>query len=95
VQNALAAAGIVAPRDSDMQAAELGEALPLPSPETPVRRGDLIFWRGHVAIMLDEEMMVHANGHHMATAVEALVDASQRIAKAGGGPITGARRLGG
>jgi hypothetical protein len=38
-------------------------------------------------------MMVHANAHHMATAVEALVDAAQRIAKAGGGPITGARRV--
>jgi cell wall-associated NlpC family hydrolase len=93
VQNALAAAGIAAPRDSDMQAAELGQPLPLPSADVPVKRGDLIFWRGHVAIMLDEEMMVHANAHHMATAVEALVDAAQRIAKAGGGPITGARRV--
>jgi cell wall-associated NlpC family hydrolase len=93
VQNTLAAAGIAAPRDSDMQAAELGQPLPLPSTDAPVRRGDLIFWRGHVAIMLDDEMMVHANGHHMATAVEALVDASQRIAKSGGGPVTGARRL--
>jgi cell wall-associated NlpC family hydrolase len=93
LQNSLAAAGIAAPRDSDMQAAELGQVLALPSADAPVKRGDLIFWRGHVAIMLDEEMMVHANGHHMATAVEALVDASQRIAKAGGGPITSARRL--
>jgi cell wall-associated NlpC family hydrolase len=93
VQNALAAAGISAPRDSDMQAAELGQPIPLPSEAAPVKRGDLIFWRGHVAIMLDDEMMVHANGHHMATAVEALVDAAQRIAKAGGGPITGARRV--
>jgi cell wall-associated NlpC family hydrolase len=93
VQNALAAAGISAPRDSDMQAAELGNAQPLPSAGQAVQRGDLIFWRGHVAIMLDEEMMVHANGHHMATVVEALVDATQRIAKAGGGPVTGTRRL--
>jgi cell wall-associated NlpC family hydrolase len=93
VQNALAAASITAPRDSDMQAAELGDALPLPSAEHPVQRGDLIFWRGHVAIMLDDEMMVHANGHHMATAVEALADATQRIAKSGGGPVTGARRI--
>jgi cell wall-associated NlpC family hydrolase len=93
VQNALAAAGVAAPRDSDMQAAELGQPLPLPTADTPCQRGDLIFWRGHVAIMLNDELMVHANGHHMATAVEALVDASQRIAKSGGGPITGARRL--
>jgi cell wall-associated NlpC family hydrolase len=93
VQNSLAAAGIAAPRDSDMQAAELGQALPLPSADKPVQRGDLIFWRGHVAIMLNDEMMVHANAHHMATAVEALVDATQRIAKAGGGPVTGARRV--
>jgi cell wall-associated NlpC family hydrolase len=98
VQLALAAAGIAAPRDSDMQAAELGEALPLPpggmpAPEAGLKRGDLVFWRGHVAVMLDEEMMVHANGHHMATAVEAYVDAAQRIAKSGGGAVVGIRRL--
>jgi cell wall-associated NlpC family hydrolase len=91
VQLALAAAGAPAPRDSDMQAAMLGEPL---GAATPLRRGDLVFWRGHVGLMADAETLIHANAHHMAVAREPLAAAAARIAAAGGGPVTARRRAG-
>jgi len=89
VQSALEAAGVLAPRDADMQEA-LGEALPLRL--EGLRRGDLVFWKGHVGIMLDGERLLHANAHHMATAVEPLAQAAARIARTAG-PIRSIRRL--
>ncbi len=47
VQLSLEAAGHAAPRDADMQAAELGRAIDR-RPSTKLRRGDLVFWDGHV-----------------------------------------------
>lgn len=92
VQVALLATGRAAPRDSDMQAALLGEALP---PKAPLRRGDLVFWKGHVAIMRDRETLIHANAHHMAVASEPLAAVVARVAATGGGAITVRRRLAG
>ncbi|WP_290751977.1 NlpC/P60 family protein [Amaricoccus sp.] len=89
VQLSLAAAGVAAPRDSDMQAALLGEALPA---EAPSQRGDLVFWRGHVGILADPGTLLHANAHHMAVAREPLAAAAARIEAAGGGPVTLRRR---
>lgn len=91
-QLALLSVGIAAPRDSDMQAALLGAALP---DDAAGARGDLIFWRGHVGLLLDAQTLIHANAHHMAVAIEPLAAAIKRIAAAGGGPVTGRRRLGG
>lgn len=92
VQLSLEAAGIVAPRDSDMQQAELGSNVLIPDSLEGLERGDLVFWRGHVGIMSDGVMMVHANAHHMAVVVEPLPEAAQRIAKAGS-EISGIKRL--
>lgn len=89
VQLALAAVGVPAPRDSDMQAALLGAAA-----EGEPRRGDLAFWRGHVGIMADAGTLLHANAHHMAVALEPFAAAAARIEAAGGGPVTARRRLG-
>jgi cell wall-associated NlpC family hydrolase len=89
VQVALDAGGIGCPRDSDMQEAALGSAL---SRSEQLRRGDLIFWEGHVAIVRDAETIVHANAHHMATAVENTRAAIARI-KAAGGEVTSIKRL--
>ncbi|UPH71970.1 C40 family peptidase [Abyssibius alkaniclasticus] len=87
VQLALQAAGHSAPRDSDMQQA-------LGAPVTgPLKRGDLVFWRGHVGIMIDGESLLHANAYSMQVAVEPLEEAATRIAHKGGGPITHRRRL--
>ncbi|MEM0906377.1 MAG: NlpC/P60 family protein [Pseudomonadota bacterium] len=80
VQAALQAAGLAAPRDSDMQLEELGTIVP---DSAALTRGDLIFWRGHVGIMMDEDHLLHANGHHMLTVVEPLREAVDRLANQG------------
>lgn len=90
VQTALAACGRPAPRDSDMQEHALGRPV---DPDGPLRRGDLVFWRGHVGLMRDPETLLHANGHTMTVALETLAAARARILAAGGGPVTAARRL--
>ena len=87
VQVALTACGIRCPRDTDMQAA-LGEDIA----GGPRRRGDLIFWKGHVAIVRDETTMVHANAFHMAVAIEPIDDAIARI-RVTDGEVTSIRRL--
>lgn len=91
VQLSLQAAGQICPRDSDMQERELGRALPIDD-LTALRRGDLIFWDGHVGIMADEQRLLHANGHFMQVTLESLADAVDRIAKRYG-KITAIKRL--
>lgn len=87
VQQALFACGRACPRDADQQ-----EALGRPIDRAAFSRGDLVFWKGHVAMGLDDRRIVHANAHHMATAVEDLDGAVKRIALAGFEP-TSFRRL--
>ena len=82
VQVALTSAGIGCPRDSDMQQAGLGRILE-PHEASRLARGDLIFWKGHVAIVRDSSTMIHANAHHMATVIEPLAPAIARIKQAG------------
>lgn len=82
VQVSLTAAGTGCPRDSDMQLAGLGRALE-PHERDKLQRGDLIFWKGHVAIARDGSTMIHANAYHMATAIEAIGPAIARIKQAG------------
>ncbi len=88
VQVALAAAGVVCPRDSDMQERALGTPVPL----SELRRGDLVFWMGHVAIACDADTLIHANAHHMAVAVEPMAKAVARI-KAAGNDVAAVKRL--
>jgi hypothetical protein len=83
VQVAHEAAGLTCPRDTDMQQAALGSEVLIPRSLEGLVRGDLVFWPGHVGIMVDGVMMVHANAHHMAVVVEPLVEAVARIARAG------------
>jgi cell wall-associated NlpC family hydrolase len=92
VQVALNAAGTGCPRDSDMQQDGLGRTLS-PAETKHLKRGDLIFWKGHVAIVRDATTIVHANAHHMATAIENTADAIARI-KATGSDVTAIKRLG-
>jgi hypothetical protein len=92
VQVARQAAGHACPRDSDMQAAGEGRTL---AEGEPLRRGDLVFWRGHVAIMIDEIRIVHATGHFMETVIEPLAIATAWIQRLGAGPVTRRARLDG
>lgn len=80
VQTALAATGLRVPRDSDMQEKAIGSAIPL---DAPLRRGDLLFWPGHVGIAEDEQTLLHANAFHMAVAREPVAGALERISAAG------------
>ncbi|HEV7439845.1 MAG TPA: C40 family peptidase [Methylobacterium sp.] len=93
VQLSLAMAGITAPRDTDMQEAALGTAINLSPDLSGSQRGDLVFWRGHVGILLDAARLLHANGHHMAVAIEPLAEAEARIRANTFGPITAVKRL--
>ncbi|GLS37536.1 peptidase P60 [Mesorhizobium tianshanense] len=91
VQLAMRMAGRQVLRDTDMQATTIGEPLD-PGPElVGLRRGDLVFWKGHVAIMTDAKTMIHANGHTMLVSREGLKEAVARIGYLYGGP-TGFRR---
>jgi cell wall-associated NlpC family hydrolase len=83
VQVALAAAGAACPRDSDMQEAQVGAPVETGEALSHVRRGDLVFWKGHVAIVQDPARLLHANAFHMAVAVEPLGEAVARIGAAG------------
>lgn len=80
VQVSLNACGMASPRDSDMQEATLGEALPR---DAALRRGDVVFWKGHVAIVRDATTMIHANAFHMQVAIEGIAEGIARIAAAG------------
>lgn len=90
VQTALWACGIAAPRDSDQQTLSLGETL---SEDAPLQRGDILFFPGHVGLMVDAEQLVHANGHWMATVIEPLADVVARLDDTCEKPITARRRI--
>lgn len=79
VQLSMTAAGLTCPRDSDMQQASLGQPIALED----ITRGDLVFWKGHVAIVRDARTLIHTNAFHMMVALEPVADAVARIAAAG------------
>ncbi|WP_414675689.1 C40 family peptidase [Methyloceanibacter sp.] len=91
VQLAFEAAGYTVPRDADMQLAELGEPVPW-SEGTALRRGDLVFWDGHVGIMTSPTHLLHANAFHMQVELEPFAAARARIGNAGF-EVIGVRRL--
>jgi cell wall-associated NlpC family hydrolase len=88
VQVALTACGVACPRDSDMQEAALGKSVSLAG----LQHGDLIFWKGHVAIARGRNSMIHANAFHMAVAIEPVAESLARIGAAGS-QVTSVRRL--
>lgn len=90
IQASLLACAIPCPGDSDQQMTALGKVV---LADAPLARGDLIFWKGHVAMMVDAEVMIHANAHHMATAYEPVKDATLRIKAQGDGDIIARKRL--
>ena len=91
VQVSLEACGMKSPRDSDMQEQSLGTDLRINDLDG-LRRGDLVFWDGHVGIMTDAAALLHANGYHMMVEAEPLRDAIERIAQSYGA-VTSIKRL--
>lgn len=90
VQAGCTACGIACGGDSDMQQAALGETL---AEDASLRRGDLLFWKGHVAWVVDSETLLHANAYHMAVAYEPILAAIERIEEQGDGAVTARKRL--
>ena len=88
IQTSLQAAGIHAPRDTDMQEKALGLAVE----RSQIQRGDLVFWKGHVGVMTNRHTLLHANAFHMEVFAENLDQAIARIQTAAG-PITSIKRL--
>lgn len=84
----LAACDIACPADSDMQRDGLGQSF-----DGPFQRGDLVFWQGHVGMMVDPDTLIHANAHHMATVYEPVERAILRIDAQGDGPVVARKRL--
>jgi hypothetical protein len=91
VQVALGACGIPAPRDTDLQREALGKPL---AEDAALKRGDLVFFPGHVGMMVDEARLLHANAHWMATVVEPLADVVERLRPRHETPVTARRRIG-
>lgn len=90
IQIALTSAGHPCPGDSDMQEKDIGS----PVPEgTVYAAGDLLFWRGHVALVTSSTTMIHANAHHMSVVEEEIIPAFARIAATDTGPVTSHKRL--
>lgn len=88
VQLACHACGVSCPRDADQQEAAFARIAP-----GERRRGDLVFWKGHVGMLLDKGTLIHANAHHMAVAVEPLAEAIRRIGQKEFGAVTGYGRV--
>ena len=92
VQVALTACGTACPRDSDMQEAALGTPVAAAAGDSDLQRGDLVFWKGHVAIVRDRGSLLHANAFHMAVAIEPMAEAMARI-RQNGSEVTSVRRI--
>lgn len=88
VQTTLLACGIDCAGDSDLQERSLGrDATGNP------KMGDLLFWKGHVAMLADAKTLIHANAHSMSVVLEGLDVALSRIAAQGDGDVTRHARL--
>ncbi|WP_299641802.1 C40 family peptidase [uncultured Ruegeria sp.] len=90
VQAGLLACGVPCPGDSGDQERTLGKTV---IEGTPAQRGDLLFWKGHVAWVSGDNMLLHANASHMAVVFERMDQAIHRIMDQGDGPVTAHKRL--
>jgi cell wall-associated NlpC family hydrolase len=95
VHVALRMAGIAAPRDSDMLERFFPVDVPVTENLSGLRRGDAMFWKGHVGLMRDATTLLHANGHHMSVASEPVYEAVARIRAKSFGAVTSIKRLNG
>ena len=81
IQNLVQINNKIFPRDTDMQEIFITKEI---MSEKKLKAGDLIFWDGHVAMMIDNKNIIHANAYHMKTAIELLSAAKKRIFKTNG-----------
>ena len=82
--------GLDCPGDSDQQMNTLGQNLDIGSPR---KRGDILFWKGHVAWAVNERQILHANAYHMATVIEEADEAIERIQTQDNNDLIAIKRL--
>lgn len=90
VQRAMAAVGVAALRDSDMQRDTLGMVLP---EDATLQRGDIIFFPGHVGLMVDAAHLLHATRYHQKTVIEPLDQVTARVVRKHGLGVVARRRV--
>lgn len=90
VQLCLSFCGTAAPRDTDQQMAALGQEI---GSGEALRRGDLIFFPGHVGFMADARTLVHANAFWMQVTAEPLADVVARLAENQAQPVLARKRI--
>ncbi len=76
-----------------MQERELGMPIEVKADLSGLERGDLVFWKGHVGLMMDTTNFIHATGHSMTVMIEPLAVAEERIRRTSYGPISSIKRL--
>lgn len=73
-------------RNSSQQEKQIGKLIYNQRDEIKLqnlKRGDLIFWKGHVGIMINEKEIIHANAHHACVEKENLINTISRMNKNG------------
>ena len=90
VQVSMLLCGLSCPGDSDQQLAKLGENIDV---DTTQKKGDILFWNGHVALALNARQVIHANAYHMSTVIEEFSAVALRIKKQEGNDIIARKRL--
>ena len=90
IQMSLLLCGVDCPGDSDQQMNTLGHNLDVGSPR---KKGDILFWKGHVAWAVNERQILHANAYHMATVIEEATEAIERIKKQDKNSVIAHKRL--
>lgn len=88
-QAAVRAAGLPCPRDSDQQRDGVGREVAF----AERRRGDLVFFPGHVGILADPDRLLHANAHWMTALVEPLAEVIARLVPTCPEPVLAVRRV--
>ncbi len=94
VQLSYAMCGVSLQRDTAMQRNTAGREFHPGSDGSVLQRGDLVFWKAHVAMMLDERTIIHASGHAMAVVTENFQEALDRIGYMYGEPVAYRRVIG-
>ena len=90
IQISMMLCGLDCPGDSDQQMKTLGQNLDIGSPR---KRGDILFWKGHVAWAVNERQILHANAYHMATVIEEADEAIERIQTQDNNDLIAIKRL--
>ena len=90
IQISMLLCGLNCPGDSDQQLNSIGQSIDIGSPQ---KNGDILFWKGHVAWVLNEAQILHANAYHMTTVIEKTSDAIKRIKSQEGNNIVAHKRL--